>query len=123
MTSGNIDLNGNILTTGLSVANNGTLNHSAGTIINTGSVIGNTLYSSVLAITQGASSAAITVYPVPATDHLTVSFSAPGIYLVELLNTLGQSVRQPLTSTGNSVNWPVSDLPAGPILFGYSTTA
>jgi len=79
-----------------------------------GDALGNTVYSSVVAITQGASSGAITVYPVPATDHLTVNFPAPGIYLVELLNTLGQSVRQPLTSTGNSINWPVSDLPAGP---------
>ena len=37
MTSGNIDLNANTLTLGLSVANNGTLVYTAGTIINTGS--------------------------------------------------------------------------------------
>jgi hypothetical protein len=37
MSSGNIDLNSNVLTLGLSVANNGTLVYTSGTIINTGS--------------------------------------------------------------------------------------
>jgi Secretion system C-terminal sorting domain len=37
MTAGNIDLNTNILTLGISVANNGTLVYTSGTIINTGS--------------------------------------------------------------------------------------
>jgi hypothetical protein len=37
MTSGNIDLNSNVLTLGLSVVNNGTLVYTSGTIINTGS--------------------------------------------------------------------------------------
>jgi hypothetical protein len=37
MTSGNIDLNNNILTLGLSVANRGTLARTSGTMINTGS--------------------------------------------------------------------------------------
>jgi fibronectin-binding autotransporter adhesin len=76
--------------------------------------LGNSLYSSVLAITQSASSGLITVYPVPATDHLTVSFPVTGNYLVELVNMLGQSVRQSLTSTGNSVSWLISGLSAGP---------
>jgi hypothetical protein len=76
--------------------------------------LGNSLYSSVVAITQSTSSGIIMVYPVPATDHLTVSFPVTGKYLVELLNTLGRSVRQSLTSTGNSVSWQVSGLPAGP---------
>jgi phage baseplate assembly protein gpV len=76
--------------------------------------LGNSLYSSVLAITQSASSGIITVYPVPATDHLTVSFPVTGNYLVELVNMLGQSVRQSLTSTGNSVSWQISGLSAGP---------
>ena len=37
MTQGNVNLNGNNLTLGLSVANNGTLVHTAGTITGTGS--------------------------------------------------------------------------------------
>jgi phage baseplate assembly protein gpV len=79
-----------------------------------GDALGNLLYSSVLAITQGTTSGIITIYPVPATDHLTVSFPGTGNYLVELLNMLGQPVRQSLTSTGNSVSWQVSGLSAGP---------
>ncbi|HEY4289806.1 MAG TPA: T9SS type A sorting domain-containing protein [Puia sp.] len=39
MTQGNIDLNGNTLTLGLSVANNGTLARTAGTMINTGTFV------------------------------------------------------------------------------------
>jgi hypothetical protein len=39
MTQGNIDLNGNTLTLGLSAASNGTLSYTAGTIINTGSFV------------------------------------------------------------------------------------
>lgn len=79
-----------------------------------GDARGNSLYSSVLAITQTASPGNIIVYPVPATDHLTVSFPGTGNYLAELLNTLGQPVRQSLTSTGNGINWQVLGLPAGP---------
>ena len=37
MTQGNINLNGNILTLGISVANNGTLNYTTGTLYGTGS--------------------------------------------------------------------------------------
>jgi hypothetical protein len=75
---------------------------------------GNSLYSSTLSFTLGGSSNGITIYPVPAIDHVTVSFSGTGNYQVELLNTLGQPVRPALSSTGSSVSWPVGGLAAGP---------
>lgn len=75
---------------------------------------GNSLYSPVLAITQRSSSGSITIYPIPATDELTVSLPRAGNYLIGLFNVLGQPVRPALTSTGASVSWQVSGLPAGP---------
>jgi hypothetical protein len=77
-------------------------------------VTGNSIYSSVLSFTEGGTANRITVYPIPATDHLTVSFPGTGNYLVQLLNSLGQPVREPLSSTGSSVSWQLSGLPSGP---------
>lgn len=74
---------------------------------------GNSLYSSVLSIDRATPSGSITLYPVPATDHLTVSFPEPGNYLVQLLNSIGRQVRGTLSSTGASVTWRLSGLPAG----------
>jgi hypothetical protein len=74
---------------------------------------GNSLYSSVLAFNQNAQSGAISIYPVPATDRLTVSFPEPGNYLVQLLNSIGQQVRGTLSSSGTSMTWSLSGLPAG----------
>ncbi len=77
-------------------------------------VEGNSVYSSVLSFSVGESSNSIAVYPVPATDHLTVGFSRTGNYVVELLNVVGRSVRPGLTSSGGSVSWTVTGLAAGP---------
>lgn len=74
---------------------------------------GNSLYSSVLAFNQNTKSGSITIYPVPATDHLTVSFPEPGNYVVQLLNSIGQRVRGTLSSSGTSITWSLSGLPAG----------
>lgn len=74
---------------------------------------GNALYSSVLAFTQDAASGGVTLYPVPATGYLTVSFAKPGNYLVQLLNILGQPVRETLNSSGDNIGWQVSGLAAG----------
>jgi hypothetical protein len=74
---------------------------------------GNVLYSPVVAISQNTTTGAITVFPVPATDNLTVGFPHPGNYLVELFNSIGRRVRPSLSSTGASLTIPVSGLPAG----------
>ncbi|HEV3252106.1 MAG TPA: T9SS type A sorting domain-containing protein, partial [Puia sp.] len=72
MTSGNIDLNPNTLTLGLSVANNGTLVYTAGTIINTGSF---TRWFKAVAIANGSVSG---LFPVgTATDYRPFFVSAP----------------------------------------------
>ena len=75
---------------------------------------GNSLYSSVLSFSLGETANHIMVYPVPATDHLTVSFPGAGNFVLQLLNSLGQKVRDPLSTTGNAVTWQLSGLPAGP---------
>lgn len=74
---------------------------------------GDLLYSSVLSFTKGNSPDGVSVYPVPAADHLTVSFPGMGHYIVQLFNAGGQPVREPLSSTGNSVTWQTSGLAAG----------
>ena len=72
MTSGNIDLNSNTLTLGLSVANNGTLVYTAGTVINTGSI---TRWFKAVAIANGSVSG---LFPVgTATDYRPFFVSAP----------------------------------------------
>ncbi|HTR30814.1 MAG TPA: T9SS type A sorting domain-containing protein [Puia sp.] len=74
---------------------------------------GNVLYSPVVVISQNRTSGGVIVFPVPATDHFTVGFPHPGIYVVELLNGIGQRVRSSLSSTGSSLTVPISGLPAG----------
>jgi hypothetical protein len=72
MTTGNIDLNANILTLGLSVANNGVLLYTAGTLINTGSF---TRWMKAAIIPAGSASG---LFPVgTATDYRPFSVSAP----------------------------------------------
>ena len=75
---------------------------------------GNPAYSPVLSFRQGGNSDVIDVFPVPATDHLTIGFPGTGRYSVMLLNSAGQPVRDPLSSTGGSLTLQVSGLPAGP---------
>jgi len=74
---------------------------------------GNSAYSSILSFKRDDPSARIVISPVPATDHLTVSFPGAGKYTVLLLNVIGQPVKEPLSSTGYSLTWQVSALPAG----------
>jgi hypothetical protein len=74
---------------------------------------GNSRYSAILSFGRTTPSGNIIISPVPATDHLTVTFPGPGKYNLMLLNAIGQLVRDPLYSTGNSLTWQVGGLPAG----------
>jgi hypothetical protein len=72
MTLGNIDLNGNVLTLGLTIANNGTLAWTSGTIINTGSF---TRWFKAAVIPSGSAAG---LFPVgTAADYRPVFISAP----------------------------------------------
>jgi hypothetical protein len=81
---------------------------------------GNSSYSSILSFQRNIASGNIIVSPIPAVDHLTVSFPATGKYTVMLLNSAGQLMREPLASTGYNVTWQVSGLPAGPYFIRIS---
>ena len=76
-------------------------------------VNGNSMYSAILSFGRATPSGNIIISPVPATDHLTITFPGPGKYSLMLLNAIGQLVRDPLYSTGNSLTWQVGGLPAG----------
>ncbi|HVS96380.1 MAG TPA: T9SS type A sorting domain-containing protein [Puia sp.] len=75
---------------------------------------GNSGYSAVLSFRQDATPPAIHIFPIPATDHFTISFSGTGKYAVSLLNSAGRMVREPMSSTGSDLALPVSGLPPGP---------
>jgi hypothetical protein len=70
---------------------------------------GSSRYSAILSFGRTTASGNIIISPVPATDHL----PGPGKYNITLLNAIGQLVRDPLYSTGNSLTWQVGGLPAG----------
>lgn len=74
---------------------------------------GNSQYSIVVSISEEPITDAIKVYPVPASDHVTVSFPHAGSYLVELLNSIGQRARPLLFSSGSAISWPLTGLPSG----------
>jgi hypothetical protein len=72
MTQGNINLNGNLLTLGISVANNGTLNYTSGTITGTGSF---TRWLKSVIIPNGSS---LGLFPMgTATDYRPFFLAAP----------------------------------------------
>jgi Secretion system C-terminal sorting domain len=72
MTQGNMNLNGNILTLGLSVANNGTLNYTVGTLTGTGSF---TRWFKAVVIANGSVTG---LFPMgTATDYRPFYVSAP----------------------------------------------
>lgn len=74
---------------------------------------GNSTYSSILSFEPAVSAGRISVSPVPATDHLTISFPATGAFTITLFNSIGRPVREPLSSAGSSLTLPVSGLAAG----------
>jgi len=75
---------------------------------------GNSGYSAVLSFRLDATPVAIHIFPIPATDHFTISFSGPGKYAVTLLNSAGRIVREPMSSAGSDLALPSTGLPAGP---------
>ena len=76
------------------------------------SLNGNELYSQVRTITLGNASAMIAIYPNPASDHISIHFPQTGNYTLSLINANGQVIGH-VTSTGDPIEWNVSNLKDG----------
>jgi hypothetical protein len=74
---------------------------------------GRETYSSIRSVNLDHEGTEISVYPNPATDHITVSLPAAGNYKIALLNSNGQLMAQPVSTTGSNAVLNVSRLSAG----------
>jgi Secretion system C-terminal sorting domain len=70
-------------------------------------------YSLVVSINMGNVLSAITIYPNPATDNVTIIFATVERYEVTLLNSNGQMMKSPILNTGSSLVLNVSNMTAG----------
>lgn len=100
MTQGNIDLNGNTFTLGLSAVNSGTLNYTAGNMINSGTL---TRWLPVGTIATGSSAG---LFPMgTATDGRPLYFSAP-VAGPTTGGTISVSYTDAVTNTSVSISDP-----------------
>jgi hypothetical protein len=74
---------------------------------------GSQSYSGVRAVNLSGPASLISIYPNPAANRATVSFSVAGQYEIALFNSGGQQVIPPVSSSGETVSLAVSSLPAG----------
>ena len=81
---------------------------------------GKQTYSSVRSVNLGSTTSTITVFPNPATDHVTIAFSVTDKYEVSLINVNGQIISSPVLFTGNNFLLNVSNLKTGVYLIRIS---
>jgi Secretion system C-terminal sorting domain len=74
---------------------------------------GRETYSSIRSVNLDHEGTEISVYPNPATDHITISLTAAGNYKITLLNSNGQLMIKPVLTTGGPTVLNVSRLNAG----------
>jgi hypothetical protein len=74
---------------------------------------GKQTYSSIVTIDLKKTAASISLYPNPATDHISIAFAGGVDHEVTLFNANGQTMIRPAMVTANSVLLNVSSMPAG----------
>jgi Secretion system C-terminal sorting domain len=74
---------------------------------------GRETYSPIISVNLDSKLTEISVYPNPATDHITISLPAAGNYKIALINSNGQLMNKPVLVSGNSTVLDVDGLKAG----------
>ncbi len=74
---------------------------------------GKRTYSSTITIDVKKTASAVSLYPNPATDHISIAMADGGDYEVTLFNANGQAMFRPVMVTGNNLLLNVSSMQAG----------